>query len=228
MVAPTPQLYAYMLAHNSPPITVQSKLIETTAHLGDAAEMQIPHEQAAFLTLLTGLIGARRVVEVGTFTGYSALAIALALPPDGRLITCDISPEWGRIARDAWREADVEDLIDLRIGDARETLRGLPDTADIDLVFIDADKIGYIDYWELLVPRVRPGGILLADNVFYYGEAAATEPIGNAKAIDTFNAHVRDDQRVESVMLPIADGLTIARKRAPAPTAEGNAPEIRG
>lgn len=213
MVSPTPQLYAYMLAHCSPPNAVQSKLIATTASLGDAAEMQIPHEQAAFLTLLTGLIGARRIVEVGTFTGYSALAMALALPPDGRLTTFDLSPQWGHIAEDAWREAGVAEQIELHIGDARQTLRSLPDAADIDLVFIDADKVGYIDYWELLVPRVRAGGILLADNVFYSGEAAADQPVGNAAAINAFNAHVRADQRVESVMLPIADGLTIARKR---------------
>lgn len=213
MVQTTPQLHAYMLAHCPAPNPVQSKLIESTANLGEAAEMQIPHEQASFLTLLTGLIGARRIVEVGTFTGYSSLAMALALPPDGRLITCDVSADWGSIAEDAWQEAGVADLIELRIGDARQTLRSLPEVTDIDLVFIDADKVGYIEYWELLVPRVRPGGVLLADNVFYSGEAAAVRPTGNAGAIDAFNAHVRADPRVESVMLPIADGLTIARKR---------------
>lgn len=217
-VVMTPQLYSYMSAHNPPPTPLQRNLINTTASLGDAAEMQIPHEQAAFLEFLTGMIGARQIVEVGTFTGYSALAMASALPPDGRLITFDVSSDWGRIAHNAWQEAGVADLIDLRIGDARQTLSDLPNCASIDLVFIDADKAGYIEYWELLVPRVRAGGILVADNVFYYGEAAMPSPTGNAAAINAFNAHVRADKRVESVMLPIADGLTIARKRGPLPS----------
>lgn len=209
----TTRLYEYMLAHCAPPNAVQRQLLDTTADLGGPAEMQIPHEQAAFLTMLTGLIGARRIVEVGTFTGYSALAMAMALPPDGRLITCDVSAEWGRIAYHAWQEAGVADRIDFRVGDARQTLASLPDTPEIDLVFLDADKVGYVEYWEAVVPRVRPGGILLADNVFYYGEAAEPHPTGNAEAINSFNAHVRADQRVDAVMLPIADGLTIARKR---------------
>ncbi|WP_036567495.1 O-methyltransferase [Nocardia sp. BMG51109] len=211
-VAMTPRLHDYLLSHVEPPDPVQRQLISITATLGDAAEMQVPHEQAAFLTLLTRLIRAQRIVEVGTFTGYSTLALALGMPPAGRLITCDLSAEWARIAQDAWRDAGVADRIELRLGPAAETLRGLPETANIDLVFLDADKVGYIDYWEQLVPRLRPGGVLLADNVFYYGEAADDEPVGNAAAIDAFNRHVRADDRVDSVMLPIADGLTLARK----------------
>jgi caffeoyl-CoA O-methyltransferase len=206
-------LYNYMLRQAEPPSAVQRNLIERTNALGASAEMQIPHEQGVLLTLLVRLIGARRIVEVGTYTGYSTLAMAVGLPAGGRVITCDRSDEWTAIAVRAWQEAGVADRIELRLGPAAETLRGLPENESIDLVFIDADKVSYIDYWELLVPRVRGGGLLLADNVFYNGEAADPAPAGNAKAIDAFNRHVRADPRVESVMLPIADGLTLARKR---------------
>ncbi|RNL83239.1 O-methyltransferase [Halostreptopolyspora alba] len=209
----TPSIYEYLLSQAEPPTAVQQHLIIRTRGLGDPAEMLIPHEQGVFLTLLVRLTQARRIVEVGTFTGYSALALALGQPPNGHLITCDLSEEWADIAQEAWRTAGVADRIDLRIGPAIETLRTLPQEPLIDLVFIDADKPGYIEYWELLVPRVRPGGLLIADNVLYGGEAADPRATGNARAIRAFNDRVRDDGRVEAVMLPIADGLTIARKR---------------
>ncbi|GAB2665742.1 O-methyltransferase [Nocardia goodfellowii] len=212
-VAMTEQIYAYLVRQAEPPSAIQQRLIEQTRRLGSAAEMQIPHEQAVFLTLLVKLTGAKKIVEVGTFTGYSTLALAVGMPSGGQLITCDVSADWGQIAQDAWRQAGVADRIDLRLGPAGQTLRRLPETADVDLVFLDADKTGYIEYWDLLVPRVRPGGMLLADNVLYYGEAADELPEGNAAAIAAFNAHVRADSRVESVVLPIADGLTVARKK---------------
>ncbi|MEU6380377.1 O-methyltransferase [Streptomyces sp. NPDC046909] len=211
----TPALYAYVLAQADPPSPVQRRLIERTHALGQAAEMQIPHEQGAFLTLLTRLTGARRIVEVGTFTGYSTLAFALGLPADGTVVTCDLSEEWTAVAREAWEAAGVADRVELRLGPAEETLRRLPEEPVIDLVFLDADKTGYETYWELLVPRVRPGGLLLADNVLYGGAAADPGCTGNAAGIRRFNARVRADERVESVLLPIADGLTIARKRTP-------------
>ncbi|MFC8393642.1 O-methyltransferase [Streptomyces sp. NPDC057238] len=209
----TPEQYAYLLAQAEPPSAVQAGLIEYTRGLGGVAEMRIPHEQAAFLTLLTRVVQPRLVVEVGTFTGYSTLAFALGLPPDGKVITCDVSPEWTSAARKAWQEAGVADRVDLRLGPATETLSALPEDLVIDLVFLDADKPGYESYWDLLVPRVRPGGLLLADNVLYGGEAADPRSEGNARAIRLFNEHVRADDRVESVMLPLADGLTFARKR---------------
>jgi caffeoyl-CoA O-methyltransferase len=214
-VAMTEEVYPYLLSQAPSPTPVQRWLVERTLELGEAAEMQIPHEQAAFLTLLTQLVAARRIVEVGTFTGYSTLAFALGLPADGVVITCDVSPEWTGIALEAWRMAGVRDQVDLRLGPAAETLAGLDEP--VDLVFLDADKTGYLGYWEQLVPLVRPGGLLLADNVLYYGEAAAPDATGNARAIREFNERVRTDQRVESVMLPIADGLTIARRRLPGP-----------
>jgi caffeoyl-CoA O-methyltransferase len=209
----TPQIYGYLLDQAEPPTAAQRAIIERTAALGGPAEMRIPHEQGVFLTLLAQITGARRVVEVGTFTGYSALSLALGMDPGGTVITCDVSEEWTGIARDAWEAAGVADRIDLRIGPAAQTLRALPRDADIDLVFLDADKTGYLDYWEQLVPRVRPGGLLLADNVLYAGEAAEPDATGNAAAIREFNDRVRADDRVASVLLPIADGLTIARKR---------------
>jgi caffeoyl-CoA O-methyltransferase len=208
------RLYGYLLAQAEPPSAVQAELIARTRALGDSAEMQIPHEQAVLLTMLVRLTNAERVVEVGTYTGYSTLAMALGLAPTGRVLTCDMSEEWTAIAQDAWRAAGVADRIELRLGQAAQTLRALPDTADIDLAFIDADKVSYIEYWDLLVPRIRPGGLLLADNVLYGGEVVAETPSTNAKAIDAFNNHVRADDRVESVLLPIADGLTVARKRS--------------
>lgn len=212
-VVMTDRLYGYVLAHAEPPNPVQATLITQTKALGASAEMQIPHEQAVLLTMLVRLTRAETIVEVGTYTGYSTLALALGLPPTGQVITLDVSEEWTAIARQAWHAAGVADRIELRLGPAAETLRALPDAAGIDLAFIDADKVTYTEYWNLLVPRIRPGGLLIVDNVLYGGEVVAETPSANAKAIDAFNDHVRADQRVESVLLPIADGLTVARKR---------------
>ncbi|MFD3551789.1 O-methyltransferase [Streptomyces goshikiensis] len=216
----TREVYAYLVEQAEPPSPVQRRLIARTRELGGEAEMQIPHEQGVFLTLLAQLVGARRIVEVGTFTGYSTLALAAGLAPGGQVLTCDVSDEWTAIARQAWQEAGVADRIDLRIAPALDTLRALPPEPEIDLVFLDADKPGYSAYWDQLVPRVRPGGLLLADNVLYGGEAAREGATGNGLAIREFNARVRADDRVESVLLPIADGLTVARKR-PTPARAG-------
>jgi caffeoyl-CoA O-methyltransferase len=210
----TPELIDYVQQQVEPLPEVQRRLIDRTRRLGQSFEMQIPPEQGKFLTLLARSIGARTIVEVGTFTGYSTLALAWGLEPGGQVTTCDLSDEWAAIARDAWAEAGVADRIELKLGLAADTLRELPADPVIDLAFIDADKVSYLDYWELLVPRIRPGGLLLADNVLYYGEAVFPDAVGNAKAIREFNAHVLADDRVESVMLTIADGLTIARKKS--------------
>jgi caffeoyl-CoA O-methyltransferase len=208
----TAELYRYLAAQTQPPIPAQRTLIEATHGLGAVAEMQIPHEQGVFFTLLCRITGARRVVEVGTFTGYSALCFALGLPADGVVVTHDVSTQWSELAGAAWREAGVADRIQFVHGPAAQTLGELPEEPSIDIAFLDADKVGYETYWDLLVPRVRPGGLLLADNVLYYGEAADPRATGNAEAIRRFNEKVLGDARVESVMLPIADGLTIARK----------------
>ncbi|MFD9869481.1 O-methyltransferase [Streptomyces niveus] len=209
----TPALYDYIVAQAEPPTPVQKQLIARTRELGGPARMQIPHEQGVLLTLLARLTDARRIVEVGTFTGYSTLALASGLVPGGSLLTCDISTEWTAIAQQAWEEAGLRDRIDLRVAPALDTLRALPAEPHIDVVFLDADKTGYRAYWDELVPRVRQGGLLLADNTLYGGAAADADAEGNGLAIREFNAHVRADDRVESLLLPIADGLIIARKR---------------
>lgn len=208
------QLYDYVTAHSMPIDEVLRDLVARTAELGGAAGMQIGSDQGTFLTLLTRLLGARHAVEVGTFTGYSALCIARGLPADGHLLCCDVSEEWTALARPAWAKAGVADRIELKIAPAIETLRALPAGPSLDLVFIDADKPGYIDYYEELVPRLRPGGLLLADNVLWSGrviDPAAEDE--NTVAIRAFNDHVAADERVETVMLSIGDGLTFARKR---------------
>ncbi|MQY18118.1 O-methyltransferase [Nocardia macrotermitis] len=212
MFAATPELAAYVRAQVGPLTTVQQRLIEETAALGGPAEMQIPPEQGVLLTLLARLLNARTAIEVGTFTGYSTLALAEGVGVEGEVITCDISEQWSEIADRAWQEAGVDQRIRRLIGAASETIATLPEDPFADLVFIDADKVGYIGYWELLVPRVRPGGLLIADNVLYAGEAVSPDATGNAAAIREFNDHVLADPRVESVLLPVADGITLARK----------------
>ncbi len=210
----TDELYAYVLAHNPPLDPVQSALVESTRALfPQDAIKQVAREQAPLLAFLVRLTGARTVVEVGTFTGLSALAMAQALPADGRLVALDVSEEWTAHARGAWAEAGVADRIDLRIAPALDSLRALPAEPHIDLAFIDANKDGYVDYWEEIVPRLRPGGLIVADNVLFFGEVVdPSVTSGPAAAIRVFNEHVLADKRMESVMLTVADGLTLARR----------------
>ncbi len=151
----TPEIHEYVVAHGTPPDAVQQALIDETAQL-PMAMMQISPEQGAFMTMLTRLIGARRAVEVGTFTGYSALSIARGLPDDGHLLCCDVSEEWTSIGRRAWTAAGVADKIELRLAPAADTLRALPDEEYVDLAFIDADKPSYPVYYEELLRRLRP------------------------------------------------------------------------
>jgi caffeoyl-CoA O-methyltransferase len=211
----TAELKRYIQDHSSPVDDVQRDLIdETYQSVGDAATMQIAPEQGVLLTMLTRLTKARSAVEVGTFTGYSSLCIARGLADGGRLLCCDVSEEWTSIARRYWARAGVADRIELRIGPAIDTLRELPAEATIDLAFIDADKPGYIGYWDELVPRVRPGGLVVADNVLWSGSVADPEASGaNVEAIRAFNDHVAADDRVDVVVLPVSDGVTLARVR---------------
>jgi predicted O-methyltransferase YrrM len=210
----TADLASYLVGHGSPPDDVQRSLIEETRALGPVAGMQVAPEQGAFLTLLTRLLGARSAVEVGTFTGYSSLCIARGLPADGHLLCCDVSEEWTAIARRAWDRAGVADRIELRIGPGADTLRSLPRNETIDLAFIDADKPGYPVYYEELLTRLRPNGVLLVDNVLWDGRVVQTDATDdNTVAIKAFNDLVAADARVEAVMLPIADGLTVCRKK---------------
>ena len=210
----TPALYEYLVAHAPPLDPVLRELRTETAALGPMAMMQIASEQGAFLTLLARAIGARRAVEVGTFTGYSAIAIARGLPPDGHLLCCDVNEEWAAVARRYFRRAGLEDRITLRVAPALDTLRALPDAPAIDLAFIDADKTSYRAYYEELLPRMRENGLILFDNVLWSGEVVETsDQTETTAAIRALNDFLARDERVESVMLPIADGLTIARKR---------------
>jgi caffeoyl-CoA O-methyltransferase len=217
----TAELVDYAVAHGSdvPDGVLDDLRAETTA-LGPPAGMQIGPDEGQLLTLLSRLVGARRAVEVGTFTGYSSLCIARGLAPGGALVCCDVSEEWTAIARRSWDRAGLADRIELRIAPAIETLRSLPAEPHLDLAFIDADKGGYVGYWDELVPRVRPGGLLLADNVLWSGRvvespgpAEANEPDDDARAIRAFNDHVAADDRVDVAVLPAFDGLTIARRR---------------
>lgn len=210
----SPDLHAYLVEHGTPPDPVQRALIEETRELGGISMMQIAPEQGAFMTLLARAIGARRAVEVGTFTGYSALCIARGLPADGRLLCLDVSEEWTSIGRRHWEAAGVADRIDLRLGPALDTLRSLPREPTFDLAFIDADKQGYAGYLEEILPRLRQGGLVLVDNVFWNGavvDPSRSDP--DTRAIRAFNDQVARDARLDCVMLPISDGLTLLRKR---------------
>ncbi|GAA1897077.1 O-methyltransferase [Streptantibioticus ferralitis] len=210
----TPELYAYVLEHNPPLDPVQRELVELThTRFADAAGLQTAEEQGPLLSFLVRLIGARQIVEVGTFTGYSTLSMARALPADGRIIACDISEEWTAVGRAAWAKAGVADRIDLRIAPALDTLRALPDDEPwIDLSFLDADKENYPLYWEELVRRTRPGGLLVVDNTLFHGAVTDPAATGPAAAIQAFNDLVLADDRVEAVLLTVADGVTLARR----------------
>ena len=201
------------MAHGTPPDEIQLGLIRETRELGGISIMQIAPEQGAFMTLLARSIGARRAIEVGTFTGYSALCLARGLPQDGQLICCDVSEEWAAIGRRYWEKAGVADKIDLRIGPAIDTLRALEPTPAFDLAFIDADKPSYPDYYEAILERLRPGGLILVDNVLWMGRVAdPTDDDDQTQAIRDFNSRVTNDTRVDCVMLPVSDGLTLLRK----------------
>jgi caffeoyl-CoA O-methyltransferase len=205
----------YAVAHGTWPVdTVLRDLRRETDALGRIAGMQIGPDQGQLLTLLARLVGARHAVEVGTFTGYSSLCIARALPADGKLVCCDISDQWTSIGRKAWKRAGLAGRIDLRLGRGLDTLRELPTGEHLDLVFIDADKGGYVSYWNELVPRVRPGGLLLADNVLWSGRIVdEADDDGDTQALRAFNDMVTGDDRVEQVILTAFDGLLLARKR---------------
>jgi caffeoyl-CoA O-methyltransferase len=210
----SPEVHEYLLDHGQRPDPVQQSLIAATAALGPVAGMQIAPEQGAFMTMLTRLLVARRAVEVGTFTGYSALCIARGLVPGGRLLCCDVSEEWTSIGRSHWEQAGIADRIDLVIAPAVETLSALPEDPVIDLAFIDADKPNYSNYFEQLVPRLRPNGLMLVDNVLWGGRVVdAGDSDENTVAIRAFNDLVATDARVDAVMLPVSDGLTLLRKR---------------
>ena len=202
------------MAHKSEHDDLLAALAEETAKLGPIGMMQIAPEQGAFMAILARAIGAKRAVEVGTFTGYSALSVARALPDDGKLLACDVNEEWTQIARRYWDLAQVGHKIELRIGPALDTLRALPKSPQFDLGFIDADKPNYLAYYEEVLLRLRPNGLLLFDNTLWSG-AVADPAIDDDQtlALRALNDRLVQDARVEVVVLPIADGLSIVRKK---------------
>src|SRR5215831_746903 len=206
--------HEYLLRHGTEPDAVQRELIEETRRLGGISLMQVAPEQGAFLTLIARVTGARRAVEVGTFTGYSSLCLARGLPEDGKLLCCDVSEEWTSIGRRFWEKAGVAHKIELRLAPAAETLRALPARELFDLAFIDADKPGYPVYYEEILARLRPNGLILVDNVLWMGRVADPEAQDeHTNHIRAFNDKVAADARVDAVMLAIADGVTLVRKR---------------
>lgn len=209
----TPEIHEYLLEHGTRPDAVQQALIEETSALGGISMMQIAPEQGAFMTMLARVMGARRAVEVGTFTGYSALCLARGLPDDGVLLCCDVSEEWTSVGRKYWAQAGVTHKIDLRIAPALDTLRALPLDESFDLAFIDADKPGYPRYYEEILVRTRPNGVILVDNTLFFGEVVKPEATDESiVAIRMFNDLVAADERVDCVQLAIGDGLTLLRK----------------
>ena len=209
----TPQLHSYILDHIDAPDALQRELIEETEKLGPIAMMQIAPEQGAFMELLVRTRGARRAIEVGTFTGYSALCIARALGPGGKLLCLDTSAEWTAIARRFWEKAGVADRIELRLAPGAETLAALPRETLFDFAFIDADKPAYRTYYEEILARLAPGGLIVCDNVLWAGrvcDPAVDDP--QTREIRAFNDFVAGDARVERAMIAVGDGLTIARK----------------
>jgi caffeoyl-CoA O-methyltransferase len=207
-------LYEYLVAHGHNRDPLLAELARETEALGPIAMMQIAPEQGTLMSILVAAIGATSAIEIGTFTGYSALCVARALGPAGRLLCCDVSDEWTSIARRYWAKAGVAERIELRLAPALDTLRALPADRTFDFAFIDADKVSYRAYYEALLPRLRQNGLIVFDNVLWMGQVldgATTSQ--DTRALQQLNDHIAADDRVEAVMISVSDGLTIARKR---------------
>lgn len=204
-----PAVASYLAAHTTPPTALEQRLIDETAQL-TRAQMQIGFPQARFMALLTRVMSPSVVVEVGVFTGYSALAVAQELADTSRLIACDVSEEWTSIGRPYWEEAGVADRIDLRIAPASETLAALPADLQVDLAFIDADKTGYLGYLEQLIPRLHPRSVVLVDNVLWDGQIVDdSDQSADTVALRAFNDSMLADPRVDVALLPVGDGLSM-------------------
>jgi O-methyltransferase len=208
-------IYRYVLEHTVREAPILQRLRRVTADL-PGAEMQVSPEEAQFLALLVRLTGGRRCIELGTYTGYSSTAMALAMPPDGRLIACDVNEEWTRIAREFWREAGVAERIELRLQPAAKTLDELlvSERGRFDFAFLDADKPNYITYYEKLLELLRPGGLIAADNTLFVAGSDIVQGDGVPhRALREFNDHVHHDERVDMVLVPIGEGVTLLRVR---------------
>lgn len=214
VTALTEDLCRYLLRQRTADDAVLTELREETARrFGALGGMMIAEDEGSFLSVLVGALAPRFAVEVGTFTGYSSLFIAKALPPGGKLLCCDVNEEWARIGEPYWRRAGVAEKIDLRIAPALETLRALPDEETIDFAFLDADKANYTAYYEEILKRTRKNGLIAADNVLWHNwllDAADQHP--EAVGVREFNDHILRDTRVQTSMIHVADGITLIRK----------------
>lgn len=206
-----PDVEAYAEAHTEPPGELLERLAQETREQTPEPGMMAGPLQGRLLAFLVGAMRARRVLEIGTFTGYSSICMASALPAGGRIVTLDVNEETTEIARRYATEAGVVDRIDYRIGPARETLAALD--GPFDFVFIDADKAGYVDYYEASLALLADGGVIAVDNVLWSGDVVADQVEGPAASVKRFNEHVRADPRVESIMLTVRDGITLIRRR---------------
>ena len=206
-----PRVEQYAEEHTSPDGELFDRLAAETREVAQSPGMMVGRLEGQFLAFLVGSTGARRVLELGTFTGYSSISMARALPEGGSIVSCDVNEETTAIARRYADEAGVADRIDYRLGPAIETLAGLD--GPFDLVFIDADKTGYVDYYEAVLPKLADDGLILADNTLASGRVVDDAGDGMTASITRFNEHVRQDERVESVMLTIRDGVTMIRRR---------------
>lgn len=211
-VALTPELQRYLVEHSGfrEPLTEK---VEAAAEETKYPLMQIAGDQAALITILVRAIGARRALELGTFLGYGAIAIARGLPEDGRLISCELSEDYARRARDHLEAGGLAERVEIRLGPALETVRAMPTEPSFDFSFIDADKQGYPDYYEEVLRRTRPGGLIMLDNTLKEGRVLEPEPDSSDRVIAELNERIARDERVWAAMLGIADGVTLALKR---------------
>jgi caffeoyl-CoA O-methyltransferase len=206
-----PELEAYVFEHSKPQGALFDELREVTYATMKNPMMQVGRVEGALLRMLVAISGARRVLEIGTFTGYSALSMAESLPDGGRIVTCDIDPEAVAVAKRFFAKSPHGNKIEVRLGDALETLRALPDEDTFDLVFLDADKRRYVDYYEAVVPRLSKGGLVVGDNALWSG-AVVDPKTDDDRGIAAFNDRVVNDPRVDCVLLPVRDGVMVARK----------------
>jgi predicted O-methyltransferase YrrM len=209
----TPELFRYSVENSSHRDELSREVEEAAASLGDSrAQMQIAGNQAAFISVLVAAIGARRALEVGTFLGYGALAIARALPEDGQLVCCELEQDYAARARDHLERAGVADRVEIRVGPASETLAAIEEDDSFDFAFIDADKSSYPDYFEQCLRLLRHGGLIMLDNVYMGGRITDEDPDEATQVVDRLNRDLASDPRVEVAVLSVADGVTLVRK----------------
>jgi predicted O-methyltransferase YrrM len=214
-IAFTDELYRYLLDHNLQETDAQRALREHTQRMAESS-LQIAPEQTSLLQMLARLVGAKRSLEIGVFTGYSALAVALTLPTDGTLVACELNADWIAVGRPFWKQAGVEEKIDVRIGPALDSLDAMIEAGEhesFDFAFIDADKPNYVNYYERAMTLVRPGGLIAVDNTLWQGKIAVTATDDHAAAIQELNDRVYADARVHPALVNVGDGMTLALKK---------------